>query len=362
MRRVIVRLFFTLVGVALVGCSAPAAAPTSPPAPTQPAAAPAAAAKPTTTVRYGFSSAGAINGPLYIAESMGFLAEQGITLDYVRFPSASEVIPSITRDDVDVAGVGLNPATFNALAGNFGIKLVADTGTQFPGFPLNVVVVGKELASTIKGPADLKGRKLAMTPPGLATANGFVLAKYLKQANLTPNDVNIIPIAFPEQIAAVANGSVEAAIMAEPFATRAEQTGVATRLTSLDKVDPYQQVAGIVYSDQFIAQHRELAVKWMVAYLKAIRAYDAAFVKGQDKERIISILAAKTDVKDPAMWREMIPAGLDPNGKLNMQSITDAQAFFAQLGQIQGTPDLAPYIDTSFAEEAARILGPATSD
>src|SRR5258707_3300939 len=42
------------------------------------------------------------------------------------------------RGDVEAAAVGINPATLNALAGNFGIKIVADTATQFPGFPLNV--------------------------------------------------------------------------------------------------------------------------------------------------------------------------------------------------------------------------------
>src|SRR5438309_7707286 len=114
-------------------------------APAGPAATPTPAAKPMAVVHYGYSSAGAVNAPNYIGEAYGYFAEQGISIDFIAFPSASEVIPAITRGDVEAAAVGINPATLNALAGNFGIKIVADTATQFPGFPLNVMVVTKEM-------------------------------------------------------------------------------------------------------------------------------------------------------------------------------------------------------------------------
>jgi NitT/TauT family transport system substrate-binding protein len=349
-----------------VACAPPVASPqptplVAPPAPETPVLAAPAPAPPTGAhvVKIGLGSASASNAGVYVADGLGFFGEQGLQINYVDFGSASEVMPALARGDLEIGDVGINPALFNAVARKFGIKLVADKGSMPPGFGFTSFVVATSLADQIKGAADLKARKLAMTPPGLGTANGFVLDKYLTQAGLTTNDLDIVPIAFPEQIAALANHSVDAAIMAEPFATRAVQNGVGVRVATLDQIDPYQQVAGLVYSDAFINQHRDLGIAWMTAYVKGIRAYNAALSTGVDKERIISILADKTDIKDKQLWASMIPAGLNGNGKLNEQSIADAGKYFQSTGLTPEVPPVSAYLDNSFTDAAVAALGPA---
>jgi NitT/TauT family transport system substrate-binding protein len=326
--------------------------------PSAPAAPPTPTTKATAVVHYGYSSAGAVNAPVYLSDTMGYFGEQGITLDYIRFPSASEVIPSITRGDVETAAVGINPATLNALAGNFGIKLVADTATQFPGFPLNVMVVTKEMSGTIKGPADLKGHKIALTPPGLGTASGLLLSKYLAQVNMTPKDVDIIPLNFPDQVAALTNRSVDAAMMAEPFATQVIKDGVASLLMTTDKVLPGHQVTGMVYTDRFISTRRDVAVGFMTAYLKGVRTYMAAFGgSAVDRDKVIQVLTQRSDIKDPQLWADMIPTGSSPDGQLNLQSIAESQAYFQKLGLVLNTPQPETLVDTSFTEAAVKTLG-----
>ncbi len=311
------------------------------------------------TVHYGYSTAGAINGPVYIAEEMGFFAEQGIAIDYVQFPSASEVIPSITKGAVDVAAVGINPATLNALASNFGIKLVADTGTQFPGFPLNVMVVTNEMAGTIKGPADLRGHKIALTPPGMGTASGFLLSKYLAQANLTPNDVDIVPLGFPDQVAALTNRSVDAAMMAEPFATQVVKLNVAQVLTGTDTVLPGYQVTGLLYTDKFMSSSHDVASGFMIAFLKGVRVYMDAFGgNAVNRDQVIQIMIKRTDIKDAQLWSDMTPTGSSPDGAVDLPSIAESQAYFKGLGLVQSTPDPATLVDTSFAQNAVKVLGP----
>jgi NitT/TauT family transport system substrate-binding protein len=333
---------------AIAGCAPAAQAPTP--------------AKATVTVNYGYSTAGAINAPVYLAEEYGYFAEQGITLNYVQFPSASEVIPSITRGDVDVAAIGINPATLNALAANFGIKLVADTGTQFPGFPLNVVVVTNEMAGTIKGPADLKGHKIALTPPGLGTASGYLLSKYLAQGGLTVNDVDIVPLTFQDQVAALTNRSVDVAFMAEPFATQVVRQNIGKILTGTDVMLPGYQVTGLLYTDKFMSSSHAAAQGFMIAFLKGVRAYMAAFGgTATDQDRVIGVMTKRTDIKDPQLWKEMIPTGSSPDGVVDVKSIAEAQAYFKGLGLVQSTPDPATLVDTSFAKEAVRQLGPGAA-
>jgi ABC-type nitrate/sulfonate/bicarbonate transport system substrate-binding protein len=104
------------LGLALAGCSSSAApTPTQAPSATT-GSAPAAASAGSATVRVGASNAGAGNAPWYLADTLGYFTEQKLTLDQVFFPSASEVIPALTRGDVDAAVVGVNPATLNARA------------------------------------------------------------------------------------------------------------------------------------------------------------------------------------------------------------------------------------------------------
>jgi len=358
-------LLVALAAVAAIsGCAPAAQAPApAPPAPTAAVAQPqsTAPAKTAATVNYGYSTAGAINGPVYLAEEYGYFAEQGITLNYVQFPSASEVIPSITRGDVDVAAIGINPATLNALAANFGIKLVADTGTQFPGFPLNVVVVTNEMAGTIKGPADLKGHKIALTPPGMGTASGFLLSKYLAQGGLTVNDVDIVPLTFQDQVAALTNRSVDVAFMAEPFATQVVRQNIGKILTGSDVMLPGYQVTGLLYTEKFMSSHA-LAQGFMIAFLKGVRVYMAAFGgTATDQDRVIGVMTKRTDIKDAQLWKDMIPTGSSPDGAVNLQSIAEAQAYFKSLGLVQNTPDPATLVDTSFAQEAVRELGPGAT-
>ena len=348
----------------VVGACAPASAPAAAPATSPAAVGPGVSASPAATgnlrvVDVGLGNASASNAGIYVADGLGYFAEQGLEIHYVDFGSASEVMPALARGDLEIGDVGINPALFNAVARKFGIKLVADKGSMPPGFGFTSFVVAASVADQIKSARDLKGRTLAMTPPGLGTSNGFALNAYLSQANLTPSDISIVPIAFPEQIAALTNHSVDAAIMAEPFATRAVQTGIGVRVATLDQIVPYQQVAGLVYSDKFIAEHHDLGVAWMSAYIRGIRAYDAAFTSGTDKDRIIGILADKTTIKDKQLWAAMIPAGLNPDGKLNEQSIADAANYFQAAGLTPEVPPVSTYLDTSFTDAAVKALGPA---
>jgi ABC-type nitrate/sulfonate/bicarbonate transport system substrate-binding protein len=293
-----------------------------------------------------------------VAEDLGFFADQGIALDQIFFPSASEVIPALTRGDVDAAIVGVNPATLNALAGNFGIHVVADAGSQAAGFPANVLVVAKEMAGSVRSAADLRGKKVGLTPPGAGTASGFMLSKYLAQANLTLNDVDLVALNFPDQVAALSNHSVDAAMMTEPFATRTIQTGSGALLATGDQMAPGQQVVVMVYTDRFVNTQRDDGVRLMTAYLRGLRAYLAAFSSGDQRDRIIQILTSRTDIKDAQLWTAIYPTGANPDGTLNVQSMADSQTYFQGLGLVQTPADLSKVIDTSFTQAAVQALGP----
>jgi NitT/TauT family transport system substrate-binding protein len=348
------------------GAAAPKAAST-PPAQPSPSTAPAGsgASAPSggpgglQTVRIALSTASPSNAGVYVAEGLGYFTAEGIRVDSINFgQAASQIVPALVSNRLDVADVGINPAMFNAMTRGLGIKVVADKGSTPKGFGFTSIVVRKALAGQIKGPADLKGRTIAMTPPGLGTSNGFALQAYLARAHLTPADVHIQPIAFPAQPAALTNGAVPVAMMAEPFATEVVLHGIGVRLATNDQIVPDQQIAALAYAGQFVSKHPGLAEKFMIAYIKGIRTYDEAFVAGVNKAKIVDILASKTAVHNKQLWSEMIPAGLNPNGLLNLSNMQQEEDFFHQVGLVKVEPPLSSFVDESFAKQADKTLGP----
>ncbi len=311
------------------------------------------------TVRVVLASRSITHSGLYVAAGRGYFEQQGIHVEFVRLRSASETMNLLSTNRIDVADVGINPALFNGVAAHLGFKVVADKGSLQPGFGSTAVVVRKDLAKEIKGPSDLKDRLIAMTPPGLATANGFALAAYLKGANLTPADVHIRPIPFPEQVAALSNKAVEVAIMSEPFVAITVREGIGVRFVGLDEIVPGQQVAALAYSSQFIRERGDLARAFMVAYVKGIRDYNAAMRRGVDRPAILEILAKVLQLSDATLLDSMKPAGLNPDGKLNETSIAQIKQFFLQQRLISEAPPVSSFVDNSFVQYAIQVLGPA---
>ena len=98
----------------------------------------------------------------------------------------------------------------------------------------------------------------------------------------------------------------------------------------------------------------------MIAYLKGVRLYDDAYLKGDSlaREKSISAMVEHSPVKDRRLYDRMALAALEPNGKMNLQSFEEQQDFFLASGTQQGRVDLRSFIDLQHIEAAARQLGP----
>jgi NitT/TauT family transport system substrate-binding protein len=145
----------------------------------------------------------------------------------------------------------------------------------------------------------------------------------------------------------------------EPFVSRIVSDGTGVRWKStLDILGRNQQIGVIVYGQQ-LGSNRDLATRWMTAYIRGVRDYNDAFgPMRKDRQEIVRILADNTTVTDPAIYDQMRPAGLDPDGTLDMQSIEEAARYYVESGQVVDQPDLSRLIDTTFQQAAVRALGP----
>jgi NitT/TauT family transport system substrate-binding protein len=209
--------------------------------------------------------------------------------------------------------------------------------------------------------ADLKGMKVAIGAPGTGTASA--LNEALKKGGLKYGDVEVVYIGFPEHLPTYRNKGIDASITNEPTMTRAIEENVAVRVAGNDVTYPDQQTAVTFFSDHFIKDRRDVAERFMHAYLRGVRVYNDALqdghLAGPTANEVIPILVKYTSIKDESIFRRMIPSYASPNGEVNVGSLRKDLDFFRELGLIEKKEvSVDGVVDSSFAQAAVAKLGP----
>jgi NitT/TauT family transport system substrate-binding protein len=337
--------------------AAPAAA-----APTSTASAPAAAlpppGEPTKIVVGGLG--GLIDRILYVAQDKGFFREQGIELDYNGVTSMVQAAPHLASGQMEVISSSTSAGIWNAIIRDVSVKIITDVTVIRPNQRNSLaVVVRRDLADQVRDYPDLRGRTFAIHQK--AQVNHVELARLLGLGGLTEQDIDLVEVPFPDQVAALRNGAIDASIEVEPMVTVMEDQGIATRWRDMGDIYPGQVVQFLFYSANFTRERRDVGLRYLLAHLKAARYFDDAFLHGRNRDEVVSILVDNGPVKDPAMFEKIGRsfAGAELNGRVSMDYLADEQEFYFRNGFISTRVDPAQLVDTSFAEQALRILGRA---
>lgn len=324
------------------------------PAPAQPAA-PAKLTPLNPPVKLWIAEDGSPSGAgFYIAHAKGYFKELGLEVEIKPFESSSDMLPAIATGDVSVAGGITGANVFNAVGRGLDIRIIADKGTNYAGKSYYGLVVRKDLAGEIKDYKDLKGRKIGVFSVG--TLNEYAVEKALTKAGLTVKDVNLIPLGPPDMNVALANKSIEVGMQIEPLITAAVEQGIAVRFKDTTDYLPGGQIAVVLAGPKFIA-NRDVSERFMVAYLKALRDYNDAFLKGKDKDAIIQILMKYTGMNDNASWQNVQVTGLNPNGGVFKDNLVDQYKWYKANGSVKADVDLNKIIDMSLVDAAMKYVG-----
>jgi len=96
----------------------------------------------------------------------------------------------------------------------------------------------------------------------------------------------------------------------------------------------------------------------MIGYVKGERDYNDAFAKGKNKSEIVSMLTKHVSLKDPALYDKMRMPYLNPDGKMNMDSLKMDFDYFVQMGYYTGsTKGVDSIVDNQFTDYAVQQLG-----
>ena len=202
----------------------------------------------------------------FIALYQGLFKAQGLNVTFVPATSSKTVIADQVKGVYDITGGNYVSYIQAQQAGEANLDILAEGSVMKPGTQ-GIYTMPK---SPIKALADLKGRTIAINAPNNILY--LLTASMLAEHGISPKDVHFITdVPFPEMPAELKAGAIDAAVLPEPFASRAEQTDGAVPLVDLDQgATTSFPVAGFVATKQ-----------WAAKYPHTLAAFYKAFEQGQ---------------------------------------------------------------------------------
>jgi NitT/TauT family transport system substrate-binding protein len=299
--------------------------------------------------------------PIYLADRLGYFKAEGLDIHFVTIDSAALEIAPLGVGQIDVGGGAVSAGLYNAVARGVDVKIVADLGSDPKGYGFDQLVVRKTLVASggYKSVKDLRGKTMGITGRGISTT--ALVNALLKTAGLTVDDVKLVVMPVSDQLAGMANGSVDASVMPEPGPSQAEKAGVGVRFVHDDAYYPNQALVVLFFGTNFVKLHHDTGVKFMRAYLKAVRLYNdnlkGGHIAGPQAENIFTIFAEESH-QDRSLLAGVTPPGNDPNGRINVASLHTDYDFFKQQGLIDAAGNPEDALDSSFVADALKTMPP----
>jgi NitT/TauT family transport system substrate-binding protein len=187
---------------------------------------------------------------VYIALRKGYFRDEGIDVEVKLLQGGAAAIPGLVNGELDVTfGNWVSFLTAQAKS-TADLKFVADGYRGKPGMFL--VLAPPE--SPVKTPADLAGKKIAVNTRGNVAELAVRAAMKAQQVDLS--GVQFVEMPFPDMQAALQRKDIDAALLVEPFITRAvQQMGAVTVLDTMTGDAADLPIGGYATSAKFAREN-----------------------------------------------------------------------------------------------------------
>jgi NitT/TauT family transport system substrate-binding protein len=261
---------------------------------------------------------------LYIARDDGLFARQGLHVTIEKVASSQAILASQLKGQVDISA-GSYLAYIAAQAAGAKLRILAEASTLEPGTRALVITAG----SPIRTVAQLADAKVGVN--GTNSIGNLLLSMVLAEHGISPKRVDFVTDqkGFPAMPGQLQNGAWNAAFLAEPYITFAEENYGQQELADLDQGDTTNlPVDGYVATSAWARQHPRTAA----AFVRAIEAGQAI---AEAQVPAVQSAVGKADSLPPVVTALMALPGF-PTGPVDdtqIQRIATAMLNFGMLGE-----------------------------
>jgi NitT/TauT family transport system substrate-binding protein len=294
---------------------------------------PITAAAELTSFKIGISAPVVTIVPVWMAESAGLYAKEGLKVEVISTEGGSRGLQVLLSGEIQGMHVGLAPVV---QANTAGADLRAITSTS------NTVPITIFTKPSIRDANGLKGATIGISTFGSET--DIAVSLVLKKLRLARQDVTISQVGGSGQrLGALLTGRIDAAPLLEPGIALARAKGFYPILDLAAEKTPWIFDA-VVVTKNYMQQHRDTLTHFVRAYIAG------AYLALADEKRAKEMIAQKFQTQDPqvidatyADFKRLMPLNAAP-------SVDGAKNVIAQLAAIGievGSKNVNDYVDDS---------------
>ena len=237
-------------------------------------------------------------GPLSFVSygvQQGHFEDEGIDLQVQPNPGGgTSTVPALLQGEYDVMGLDMVSAITSIEAGLPLKMITAGSATsEDPDGDFSGVLVKAD--SPIQGPADLEGARMGVN--ALGNVNELAINDIIEEEGMAAGAISPVELPFPEILAAIGRGDVDAGILIEPFVTIGEKQGLRVVHRPWVGIKPGLQIGTMIMTEEKINEDPEL----VEAFARAVKA--TADDIREDPEAFREALPGLIEI-DPALAKE----------------------------------------------------------
>lgn len=313
-------------------------------APPRPTPAPSAAAPPPERLRVAYGSISGSMLPIWLAKDEGLYARYGLEVEPVYIAGAVKVAEALLSGEIDIGGAGASTAMAPGLEG--ADLVMIGSWTNKLSFSL---FVGPEIHAV----AELRGKRLGTVRRGSNSEiwTNAVLAGF----GLEPErDYSVAAIGGqPEQVAALQNRAIDAAVLLPPSNLQARKLGYTELLGAREYGLDYANV-GPISSRRFLRDQPAVVERYLRATAEAVALMFQAqpqaeqavgrYTQTDDPE----VLAETVAFELSRTSRDMLPSAAGLRAAMDELAATNPRAATANPDDYVDLAPLQRLIDSGF--------------
>ena len=167
----------------------------------------------------------------FYAKHRGFFLQQGIDARITVLADPAQIVAAVLSGSAQFSSFSTGGLA-SLRARGAPVKVVAAGALYRPAAPTSALVAAK--GKRIARPRDLVGKLVGIDAKG--TLAHVALLKWLKNSGVAADDVRLVELPFAQMLGPLGRGSIDAAVLPEPFVTLATTRGAVRVAPILDAV------------------------------------------------------------------------------------------------------------------------------
>jgi NitT/TauT family transport system substrate-binding protein len=258
----------------------------------------------------------------YYAQDLGLFKSAGLDVEITTLANGGVTATALAGGSGDI-GVSNTIQVATAIERGVPLTVIAGAGMYSTRAPSTAICVTK--TSPLHTAHDLEGKTLAVA--ALNDQSTVALKKWMTDSGADYKKVRMIELSYPEMIAALPTGRIDAAMLAEPWQTTARNGGDRLFAKPFDSIAPEFNIGVWATTRSWAQAHPDLVKRFAGAIYAAAKWANSH----HDESALILAKYAKADPKViGGMIRVVQSTDLEVG---HIQPPLDAAYQFAQLGR-----------------------------